>query len=229
MTTGFTLLDEHREYLKGCALSDEVIDARGYYSLTYPAKEHLAVNWSMTGAQLNTSGIVIPRYASDGEETYPQIRYDTPFIINGTPRKYNCPAGSGGVLDVHPLVRDRVQDPDVPLLFVESIKGADAVVSLGGVAVGFHGVYGWKCNHAASLEFRKIPLEKREVAVCFDADVHHREDLQKALRELVGFLRYEGAVVWVAEIPEVSDLGQGAGVDDFLLYCTLSRRAETAV
>jgi hypothetical protein len=210
----FTLFEEHRTFLNSCAISDEVIHGRGYYSLTDPAREHLANEWTIPRAQLSTSGLVIPRYTAHGEATYPQVRYEVPFIINGESRKYNCPAGSGGVLDVHPSVRDRIQDPDVPLLLVESIKGADAVNSLGGVAIGFHGVWGWKSNNAPSLEFRKIPLDTREIAICFDTDVHHRELLQKALKELVGFLRYEKAVVWIAEIPPSA--GDKAGVDDHL-------------
>jgi len=207
----FALSDDHREFLHRCAISDEVIDGRPYYSLTPQSCVHLGARWGLSHEALRGEGIVIPRYCPYGDETYPQIRY-TPPRKDG--QKYTCPVGSGGVVDVHPGVTSRVRDTSEALIFAESIKGADALHSAGILAAGFHGVWGWKVDGGASLELTKIPLKGREVGICFDVDVHHRQDLQKALKEFWRTLQLLGATVHVLVLPAV--VGEKAGIDDYL-------------
>ena len=84
----FALSDDHREFLHRCALSDEVINSRPYYSLTPQSRVHLGARWGLSHEALRGEGIVIPRYCPDGDETYPQIRY-TPSREDG--QKYTCP------------------------------------------------------------------------------------------------------------------------------------------
>ena len=212
VTKEFTLEDHHRDFLNRCAVSDETIDLRPYYSLNLESRMYLAERWGFANDALRGEGIVIPRYSPDGTETYPQIRY-TPARDDG--QKYTCPVGSGGVIDVHPSVTARVQDTSEPLVFVESVKGADALISAGVLAVGFHGVWGWKQQRGGpASELRKIPLSGRAVGICFDVDVHNRRDLQKALKEFGGILRFAGADVSVFVLPEL--IGDKAGIDDYL-------------
>jgi hypothetical protein len=158
------ITDDHRDFLHRCAISDEIIDSRPYYSLDPESRTELQKRWNLPNEAVRGDGIVIPRYSPDGSETFPQIRY-TPPRYEGTEdeQKYTCPVGSGGVVDVHPNVTARVQDDSEPLLFVESIKGADALLSADILACGFHGVYGWKHNEGPSLELRKIPQGRRNL------------------------------------------------------------------
>jgi hypothetical protein len=218
-TQKFTLDDDHRDFLHRCAISDEIIDGRPYYSLSVESRVHLASRWNISNDALRGDGIVIPRYTPDGVETFPQIRYTPPRKILGEmgeedEQKYTCPAGSGGVIDVHPGAWKRAQDASEPLIFAESIKGADALLSAGILAAGFHGVWGWKLDGTPSLQLRKIPLGGRDVGVCFDADTVTRPDLRKALKEFSGVLAIMGARVTVFELPR--SIGEKAGIDDYM-------------
>jgi hypothetical protein len=210
VTGAFTLEDGHRAFLNRCALVDEVIDSRPYYSLDVRSRTYLSERWALSNEALRGDGIVIPRYSPDGTETHPQIRYTPPK----EDQKYTCPLGSGGVIDVHPNATARVQDANEPLIFAESVKGADALIGAGLLAVGFHGVWGWKVTGGPSPELEQIPLSGRSVGICFDVDVHRRKDLQKALKEFGGLLRFAGAKVSVFVLPTL--IGDKAGVDDYL-------------
>jgi hypothetical protein len=121
---------------------------------------------------------------------------------------------AGGVIDVHPSVVGRVQDVDEPLIFAESVKGADALLSAGILAAGFHGVWGWKHNGGPSAELRKIPMDGRTIGICFDVDTNDRKDLQRALKDFGGVLRFGGADVSVFVLPSI--VGESAGIDDYL-------------
>jgi hypothetical protein len=207
---GLTLKDEHRDFLLRHALSDEIIEGRGYYSLSVDSRTYLQERWHFSNDALRGEGIVIPRYSPDGAETYPQIRYTPPR----EDQKYTCPVNSGGVIDVHSTVVGRVQDVDEPLIFAESVKGADALLSAGILAAGFHGVWGWKHNGGPSAELRKIPMDGRTIGICFDVDTNDRKDLQRALKDFGGVLRFGGADVSVFVLPSI--VGESAGIDDYL-------------
>jgi len=218
-TSHFTLNDDHREFLYRCALSDEIIEGRPYYSLSVDSRMHLAEKWNFSNDALRGEGIVIPRYSPDGIETYPQIRYTPPRLVvneigKTEEQKYTCPVGSGGVIDVPPSATEQVQDATIPLLFVESIKGADALLSAGILAAGFHGVSGWKLNKAPSPMLAKIPLAGREVGICFDADAVARQDLREIVKELAGLLRFAKARVTIFDIPP--NAGPKTGIDDYM-------------
>jgi hypothetical protein len=214
VTAKFTLKDEHRDYLHRCALSDGIIDGRPYYSLDVESREYLSKRWLFSNEALRGGGIVIPRYTPDGEETFPQIRYEEPRLVgNATkPQKYNAPVKSGGVVDVHPEFTAQVQDASEPLVFVESVKGADALLSVGILACGFHGCWGWSHGKGISLEFSKIALRGREVDLLFDRDSIAREDLRLAVRAFGSALTVAGGAVHVLMIP--STFGEKAGADD---------------
>jgi hypothetical protein len=183
---------------------------RGYYSLSVDSRTYLQERWLFSNDALRGEGIVIPRYSPDGAETYPQIRYTPPR----EDQKYTCPVNSGGVIVVHPTVVGRVQDVDEPLIFAESVKGADALLSAGILAAGFHGVWGWKHNGGPSAELRKIPMDGRTIGICFDVDTNDRKDLQRALKDFGGVLRFGGADVSVFVLPSI--VGESAGIDDYL-------------
>jgi hypothetical protein len=44
----FALSDDHREFLHRCAISDEVINSRPYYSLTPQSRVHLGARWGLS-------------------------------------------------------------------------------------------------------------------------------------------------------------------------------------
>src|SRR5215208_3031564 len=201
--------------LHRCALSGEIIDSRPYCSLTAESRVYLSSRWGFSDAALFGEGIFIPRYSPDGTLTYPQIRYNTPQQLGGKERKYNAPRNSGGVVDVHPAATERLlRETSEPLIFVESIKGADALLSAGILAAGFHGVSGWKLNKAPSPMLAKIPLAGREVGICFDADAVARQDLREIVKELAGLLRFAKARVTIFDIPP--NAGPKTGIDDYM-------------
>src|SRR5215208_2750051 len=213
----FTLQDEHRDFLHRCAISDEIIDSRPYYSLTVESRVHLAERWHLSNEALRGDGIVLPRYTPEGEETYPQIRYMPPrMVVNelgeAKEQKYTGPVRSGGVIDVHPSALAQVRDASKPILFVESIKGSDALLSSGILAAGFHGVSGWKVNKAPSPMLARIPLAGRETGICFDADTVTRADLREVVKEFAGLLRFAGARVTIFDVPP--NAGPETGIDD---------------
>jgi len=210
------LSEEHREHLHKNGLSDAVIDGRPYYSIDDNVREYLVEDWGFPEYKVEPEGLAIPRYHLGVEEVAPQIRYDVPQVDeDGEERRYDSVAGCGGVLDVHPAAAAYLTEIEIPLWAPESIKGADALLSRGRLAVGFQGVWGWSSNGRLAPGWRKIPLTGREVFIAFDSDVHRRRDLQVAIRRYTSYLKYEReAVVYIAKVPQPGE--QKVGVDDHL-------------
>jgi hypothetical protein len=210
----------HEGLLDRAGISSDVANARPYFSLTDENRGRLAERWGFAKRQLEGEGLVIPRYRPHGEEGAPQIRHDAPRRgREGGSCKYDSPPSSGGIIDVHPLARERVIDASHPLWVPESVKGADALVSRGYAAVGFQGCWGWCLNGSLSPDWDRVPLEGREIYVCFDSDICDPEKRgpaspRAALYRLTQLLRARGADVLVAVIPQPGD--EKIGIDDYL-------------
>jgi len=234
MEEGYTTLEinlseKHREHLHKNGLHDPVIDGRPYYSLDDSVREYLMSDWGFPEEKVEPEGFVIDRWHLGIEEAPPQIRYDTPRVDKqGEEHRYDSVRGSGGILDVHPGAAAYLAEVEIPLWAPESIKGADALLSRGRLAVGFQGVWGWSLNGRPAPGWKKIPLQGRLVYVSFDSDVHHREDLQVPLKRFTNYLKYErGAVVYIARIPQPGD--EKVGVDDHLARFSDAADAADAV
>ncbi len=211
------LYDRHREHLRRNGISDELIDERPYYSINDDVREYLQERWDFPRRKVAPEGLVIPRYHLGVEEAPPQIRYDVPRIDEeGEEHRYDSIHGSGGILDFHPLAAriGLINQVEVPLWVPEGIKGADALLSHGHLAVGFQGVWGWSRNHGPAPGWRKIPLAGRIVYIVFDSDVHQREDLLAAMRRFANYLKRDRhACVRIVQVPQPT-LDEKLGVDD---------------
>jgi Domain of unknown function (DUF3854) len=127
----------------------------------------------------------------------------------------------GNVLDVHPSVRDLIDDISTPVIFCEGIKKADSILSAArreGVrvlVVAITGVWNWMSDGEAIADMFDIPVEGRRVTICFDSDMLRNPNVQDAARRFAGHLIGRGAEVFTTYLPDQAD-GSKMGADDFL-------------
>jgi len=130
--------------------------------------------------------------------------------------------GPGNVLYVHPSQRHLIGDKRVPVIFVEGIKKALAIVSAARIAgvevlvVGILGVWNWLSDGEPISDMLAISLKGRKVSICFDDDVFCNPDVADGARRLAGHAVERGAaLVELAYLPPSPD-GSKTGADDYL-------------
>ena len=165
--------------------------------------------------------MLIPVWGVNGEIVLYQARPDTPRIKNGKPIKYETPAGSRMVLDVHPSAQSRLTDPSIPLFVTEGIKKGDALVFQGCCAVALLGIWNWRGSNdkggkTALVDWESIALNGRQVYIIFDSDVMLNPKVHQALVSLQAFLESCGSEVALIYLPSGAG-GKKAGVDDYLV------------
>jgi hypothetical protein len=199
------LLDHHLAQLRGSAIADEVIAARGAWSARTVAEvERL-------GYRRNTAtvpALVFPQWGVAGEPVGYQVRPDTAPMIDGRIAKYLSPPGAEVRLDIPPPCRELIGSPQVPLWVTEGVKKGDALASAGLTAVALAGVQMFRCD-----DWERIPLDGRRIFVVFDSDVMLKRPVYDALRSLRAYLTARGASLSYVYLP--TDRGK-LGVDDFL-------------
>jgi hypothetical protein len=182
------------------AIIDEVIEARGYASLS-PSAEQLS---SYNDAQKPSDGLWVPGHTVWGEKTAGQFRPDQPRTVisaEGKIRvlKYETPVRATNYLDIHPLVRARVRETNEPLIITEGVKKADSTISRGMLCIALSGVWNWRGKIAGGngtrvlADFDEIPWKGRMVLVAFDSDIVDNENVQLASRRLCEVLYRRGA------------------------------------
>ncbi len=104
------LCEAHLRMLKASDISDEVIEARGYRTVTTRAD---LAGLGFSPPQRNVPALLVPVIGVTGDlETY-QARPDTPRTgSEGKAIKYETPKGSRMALDVHPRARPGLGDPE---------------------------------------------------------------------------------------------------------------------
>jgi hypothetical protein len=225
----------HLEMLRrGSAISDDVIAARGYRTVTDPVA--LAA-LGFSPAQCRVPGLLLPLWAPgvDDAPAFYVYRPDAPRsfdekhkgpLPDGTyPQrvvKYEVPKGSSMRLDCPPPCHAAVGDPDVPLWITEGQKKADALASQGLCALALLGVWNWRGRNGlggltALADWESVALRGRDVRIVFDSDVMRKPEVGQALRRLRAFLANRGAAVAAVYLPPPPP-GAGAkcGVDDYL-------------
>jgi hypothetical protein len=215
------LSDSHRHMHEvGSAIAPELLEG-GVYTVT--DGRQLPRGFSKRQRK-RAPGVLyeVPRPA--GETTW-VFRPDEADLENpGLKYEATCKklGGPGNVLYVHPSQRHLIGDRRVPVVFVEGIKKALAVVSAArtdGVevlVVGILGVWNWLADKKPIADMFEIPLNGRQVLNLFDDDVFVNPDVADALRRLVAHERERGAAaVKVAYLPESAD-GSKTGADDYL-------------
>ena len=190
------LSDAHREMLEyESGIDRSVISERGYTTVT--ADSDLLTPWS---DDQRGDGLLIPGWTIHGTPVPGQLRRDVPRVKTKGGKefelKYESPAGGENYVDVHPRTRDRVRNGREPLIIVEGVKKQDSGISKGLLVVGLPGVWSWKGRDTGLLsDFDAIPLRRRSVIVCYDADVASKPEVQHAIRRLSAVLKKMGANV----------------------------------
>ena len=216
-----SLSKEHRHMLKeGSAILRSVTEERGVRTIT--DSRELPRGFS-NRQRRRGEGILFTIHRPNGERDC-CFRPDAPDPEDpGRKYEMRCKelGGRGNVLDVHPRVCHLMRDRRVPVIFVEGIKKADAIISAASLAsvevlvVAISGVWNWLSDGAPIPDMFDIPFENRESDICFDSDVFSNPDVQDALRRLAEHVIERGATVKVAHLPDQPD-GSKMGADDFL-------------
>ena len=205
---------------EGSGISRPVYEERGVRTIT--RVRELPEEFSRRQRRRG-GGILFTCHRPNGETSYsfrpdgvdperPGHRYEQPCKHLGAP---------GNVLDVHPSVRDLIDDVSVPVIFCEGIKKADSILSAArreGVrvlVVAITGVWNWMSDGEAIADMFDIPVEGRRVTICFDSDMLRNANVQDAARRLGGHLIGRGAEVFITYLADQDD-GSKMGADDFL-------------
>jgi len=218
------LLPQHLKQLLASKISPEVIEARGYESIK--SKAELARHGFSSG-QLLVPTLYIPLWGvHDGEQ--PALchhRPDKPRIRDGKQARYEFPAKSKMVVDVHPFIRQKVRDPSIPLLITEGVKKADAGISAGLCCIALIGTWNFRGSNELDgktllPDWECIALKDknnhpRQVYLCYDSDVMLKKQVYQALVRLSEVLKKRGAKVAYIYLPHGED-GKKVGLDDYL-------------
>lgn len=219
------ILDHHRATLEQeSRITKDVWQARGFRSIE-KATELKRLGFSE--AQTLVPTLLIPVYNVWGDLSLYHHRPDNPRINRKTGRtnKYEFPSGSTMCFDVHPFVKDKIRDPNVPLIITEGSKKNDSIISHGGCSIGVIGVWNWRGSNEwggkttlpdwESIALKKSDDSPRLVYLIFDSDAMLKPAVYLALSRLAAFLKKRGAKVLFVYLPHSED-GSKTGVDDFL-------------
>jgi putative DNA primase/helicase len=197
------LSDEHREFLKSRAITDEVIDSCGIQSRTS-----------------KPTGIVFPWRSRDGEEVF-QLRPDHPIKdAKGRLMKYLFPEDS-------PLIMNKLRDADDggPILIVEGTKQQYVALSYAPpeyAVYGLSGCWGWVDQGKVTWVPDLMWTFGRAVYLLFDADLDSNHAVWSAASEYTKQLKRSG----VSEVKYVQTTARGSnGLDDVLSALPEDRRA----
>jgi len=226
----------------GSGISDAVILARGYRTITDPAD--LA---AFPKNQRRAPGLLIPLHTTDGQVLEIVYRPDNPRVREDkrkgklkdgtwpcTVIKYEFPKGQRTRLDCPPACRPALGNPAIPLWITEGQKKGDALASRGACAIALLGVWNWRGKNELGgnvvlADFDYIALNGRDVRIVFDSDVMTKSAVRTALARFTEHLQRKGATVTSVYLP--AGPGGKVGVDDYLAaggtLDTLETLAET--
>jgi hypothetical protein len=196
-----------RTLLEESAISTTVVAGRGYWTAT----RRQCLVGLVKAYQRRVPALVVPVYSPDGETTTLQVRPDRPRVRDGKAIRYETPADSRCILDVHPSMHDSARKTSEDLWITEGIKKGDSLTSRGRCTVSLIGVWNWQRGGEMLSCWDHVALEGRRVYVVFDSDVMVKPEVQLALERLVAALERRGAEVLVVYLP-----GPEKGVDDYL-------------
>lgn len=212
------LFPQHAALVCKSGVTPEVAEARGYMSVD--AKATLG-RFGFGPAQRRVPGLLIPVYNVAGKIAFHQYRPDSPRTsAGGKPIKYETPRNVRMAMDVHPMARPWLADPQRPLFITEGIRKADAAVGRGLCCVALLGVWNWRGRSAqggltALADWEGVALNGRQVYVVFDSDVMVKPEVHQALARLKAFLESRGAQVALVYLPP-GEGGAKVGLDDYL-------------
>ncbi len=218
------LSDEHyTELYVESGISDAVIEARGYRTITDPRE---LADLGFAPKQQLTPGLFMPGFALDGSSgfctfkpNFPRQARNSKGDLTDKVVKYEMPKGASMRLDVPPVCRPQLADPSIPIWITEGVKKADALASHGLCALCLYGVWNFKGGNAFGgvtvlADFDFIAWSGRDVRIVFDSDVMQKPEVRKALERLTEILQRKGAHVSAVYLPGGRD--NKVGVDDYL-------------
>ena len=199
--------EDRREVLEESGVSEEVAGGGRYWTASRLADvPEVFPRWQ------RRRGLIGKFYSPDSQTVSYQLKPKKPRHKGP---KYETPARTVNILDVHPIMRAALKDISIPLWITEGLKKADSLTSRGRLALALAGVWNWFLKGGAPLPcWQYVHLKGRLVYVAFDSDCRTKEGVQLALARLVAFLESRGARVLVVNIPHRGD-GK-TGVDDYL-------------
>lgn len=223
------LSPHHIDALRASAISDEIITARGYRTIT-DAHELEALHFAPQ--QRRAPGLLLPLHAPDGSNGRYVYRPDNPRVIEDRRKKnpdgtyhndvlkYEIPRGDSVRIDCPPPCRAQLDNPHVRLWVTEGQKKADALASAGECAIALLGVWNFKGKNEfggttllADLDY--IAFDNRDVRIVFDSDMSRNQHVRAAMERLREHLQRKKAHVTAVYLPPAPD-GSKQGVDDFL-------------
>jgi hypothetical protein len=213
--------DSHRRILEvGSAIWREVYEESGVWTVTHGRQ--LPRGFSRRQRKRG-GGLLFMGHRPNGETFY-VFRPDDPDPDKpGLKYEAACKklGGPGNVLYVHPATRHLIADTSVPVVFVEGIKKALAIVTAARAArvevlvVAISGVWNWLSGGKPIPDMFDIEVEGREVYIGFDSDVFRNPDVGDAARRIAAYLKDRGASVYLSYLPDGQD-GSKTGADDYL-------------
>jgi len=211
-----SLLHHHHQSLIDSAISNEVIDARGWKSIT--ASEASAYGFQDYQCR---SGLLVPSYGCDGELKGHQLRADEPRINkDGKAVKYDTPTGTANSLDVNPLMKDWICKADQIIYITEGAKKVDSLASHGMVGIGLKGIYGWRGKNQSGTksalgDWHDVAITANHFRIAFDSDIKTNINISNSAKELTNFLNYKQAKsVEIIYLPYEGH--EKKGIDDWL-------------
>lgn len=229
MSNNSSLSQEHIRSLCASAIKDEIINARGYKTIT-DEKELRELGFSPS--QCRVPGLLLPLWTTDGQIGPYIYRPDNPRVMENRKHKnpdgthplrvikYEMPKGEGIRLDCPPTCQPKLADPSIPLWITEGQKKADALASVGLCAIALLGVWNFVGrNDFGGVTFlsdwQYVALNGRNIRLIFDSDLIIKRPVQQALERLREHLQRKGANIDVVYLPIQED-GSKVGVDDWL-------------
>ena len=221
------LMPGHARELDESCVSAEVRAARGYETLydteetRHRLKEMRMPRWAWRD-EMAFPALLLPMYRVTGEQIGFQLKPALPQEApGGKLQKYASQSGVPNRLDVPPAVADLVRDPSSPLWITEGIKKADCLASYGRPVITLTGVFNWRSKLGTLGDWEDIPLQGRDVVICFDADAREKRTVMLAMQRLGRWLESKGARPLYLVVPAEVERGDGSrvavkGVDDYL-------------
>jgi P4 family phage/plasmid primase-like protien len=222
------LFDEHhRELVAGSAISEEIVAGRGYRSISRPRPSDPQTSrnelrragipkWAWEEDRY-FPGLLIPLYRPTGERVgamwKPRVAVPN---SEGKLMKYAATKGRPAVIDVHPVNKDRIVDPNVPLWITEGVKKADSLTSRGLCTIALSGVYNWRSTIGSLGDWEDVVLTGRHVTICYDADARTNPNVLRAMVRFGNWLKAKGVKqVHYLITPETVNGTPVKGADDW--------------
>lgn len=223
-----TLSDHHRNILLNqSGLTEEIIQARGYWSLTADQMAQLTAMDIYNKSVMDAGGwLAIPVYRPDKQFHCVNIRLDT-SPGKGTSR-YLWPKGYRNALDINPLSFPYLHMRDVPLVTTEGTRKADSILRFSTpehplCVIGVNGCWGWrgKTSKGGSIalpDWMDIALDDRQNIVISDSDFATNMDVRAGWSECAKYLASKTQKEHRVSLVVVPPFGmQKQGADDYFI------------